>query len=150
MKEAFGGVFSLMLVAVFLVLAIGLLGFVVSYTKAFKMKNAIISTIEEYEGAGCYPEGLKTGVAFENSACQKKIYEEAQNLNYNPPAVTCPAGFESGARDLYCYKISNESSGKVIFTVITRVDVGFALMKNIFGWSIFQVGGDTKAIKLRG
>ena len=53
MKEAFSGIYSIAFIVVFLVIVIGILGLVVSYTKAFKMKNIIISTIEKYEGACC-------------------------------------------------------------------------------------------------
>ena len=53
MKEAFGGIINIVFVSVFLLIIIGTLGLVVSYTKAFKAKNIIISTIEQYDGYGC-------------------------------------------------------------------------------------------------
>ena len=57
MRDAFGGIVNIVLVAIFLVIVSGILGLVVNYTKAFRMKNAVISTIEQYEGAdSCFTE----------------------------------------------------------------------------------------------
>ena len=51
MKEAFGGIYTIIFIVIFLVIVIGVLGFVVSYTKAFRMKSDIIYTIERYHHA---------------------------------------------------------------------------------------------------
>ena len=86
MKEAFGGIFNIMFIVIFLVIMIGVLGLVFSYTKAFQMKNAIISVIEEYEGSGCYPEALSG--ASHDTACRNKIKDKARGLAYNPVSFT--------------------------------------------------------------
>ena len=52
MRDAYGGVVSISIVVVFLVLVSGYLAFNVNYTKAFRLKNKVISVLEEYEGAG--------------------------------------------------------------------------------------------------
>ena len=49
MKDAFGGILNLVFIVVFLLLVIGVLGLVVSYTKAFKMKNEIKPVIKEVD-----------------------------------------------------------------------------------------------------
>ena len=50
MRDAFGGVTNLVIIVVFLTLVSGYLAFNVNYTKAFRVKNKIISTFEQYEG----------------------------------------------------------------------------------------------------
>ena len=50
MRDAFGGVANLVIIVVFLVLVSGYLAFNVNYTKAFRVKNKIISTYEQYNG----------------------------------------------------------------------------------------------------
>ena len=50
MRDAFGGIVNLSMIVVFLVLVCGYLAFNVNYTKAFRVKNYIITTIEQYEG----------------------------------------------------------------------------------------------------
>ena len=50
MRDAFGGLVNIVIIVVFLVLVSGLLAFNVNYTKAYRVKNKIITTLEQYEG----------------------------------------------------------------------------------------------------
>lgn len=163
MKEAFGGIYTLLFIAIFLVIVIGVLGFVVAYTKAFHMKNDIIYTIERYEGSCCGggSESPHSGVSIncnpQTSLCRKKIAEKAQDLGYNPVSLNCPSNYAVASyngSELFCYKINNANSSRyrgkaVTYSVITQVDIGFPIIKNILGMSIFQVSGDTRAIQLQ-
>ncbi|MBP5678720.1 MAG: hypothetical protein J6X28_02700 [Bacilli bacterium] len=160
MKEAYGGVFNIIFIVIFLVIVIGVLGLVFSYTKAFKMKNAIISVIEEYEGSGCYPEA-SGGAGGSNTACRQKIRQKAQDLAYNPVSLNCPPiDTTSGsnvtvykADDIYCYEMSvkTKADGKryAVFKVITQVDISFPIVERIMGLRFFQAVGDTKEIQLQ-
>lgn len=140
MKEAFGGIVSLVLIVVFLLIVVGVLGLVVSYTKAFKMKNEIISTIEEYEGIGCI-----TTLGYDaDSACISRIKEKAANLAYNQTALNCPTGFTK-VENMYCF--SSERKGDYVTAkVITQVDINLPIINRIMGFSVFQVAGDTQKI----
>ena len=140
MKQAFGGIFNIMFIVIFLVVAIGVLGLTFSYTKAFKMKSAIIAAIEEYEGNVNHP-GFKDSVK-----------KEAKSLGYGRPATaTCPSGFT--ASDYFCYTSETTSYPKALstirYTVVVQTDISIPLIKNIVGFSIFQVSGDTKEIVIR-
>ena len=145
MKEAYGGIFNLVFLAIFLTIAIGSLGLVFAYTKAFKMKNEIIAVIEEYEGSGCYSSNHDT-------SCFRKIKDRARDLAYNPVSLNCPLGYEN-YEDLYCWKkverTLDDGRHVAIFTVITQVEVPFPVIANITGFRFFQVGGDTKQIQLQ-
>lgn len=150
MKEAFGGIVNLVFIVVFLLVMMGLLGLVVSYSKAFKMKNIIISTIEEYDGYGC---GTSSGITKENSACLSKIKNEASNLGYNPVVNRCSSSGYYDAFGLYCFNVSNpkDSSGntdptKEVYHIELNVDVNFPLMSDILGMSVFKINGDTRII----
>ena len=93
MKDAFGGIINMLFIALFLLIMIGILGLVVSYTKAFKMKNIIISYIEQYEASGCF---------IDDTACMKKIKASAEGIGYGS-RIRCPEGY--GKIDgLFCYK----------------------------------------------
>ncbi|MBR3210916.1 MAG: hypothetical protein IKF71_03140 [Bacilli bacterium] len=144
MKEAFGGIFNFVFLAIFLVIAIGLLGFTFSYAKAFKMKNAIIATIEEYEGN------------LGHSGCQAKIKNEAKSLGYNKISKSCPSDFSVSPDGFYCYSSvtrnipdTNPQMKSRYYTVVVQVDIGLPLIKNIVGFSVLEVSGDTKEIVLR-
>ncbi len=150
MKDAFGGIVNFVFLAVFLLIVIGVLSLVVSYTKAFRMKDAIISVIEEYEGTGCYPESpLSPSSTTSQSACRMKIKEKAKSLTYNPPALQCNGADVYEAEGLYCYSIEKKSNRTAVITVITQVDMSFPIVEKIMGFRFFQVAGDTRTLKLQ-
>ncbi len=72
MREAYSGIVNIFFIAVFLVIVSGILAFIVTYTKAFKMKNIVISTVEQYEGSGCKSD---------SSSCFARIEERAKNIH---------------------------------------------------------------------
>lgn len=141
MKDAFGGILNIVLVAIFLVIISGILGLVVNYTKAFRMKNTVISTIEQYEGAaGCFGNSSATG-------CQERIEERAKSFGYHPSELNCPNDYTK-SYDLFCYKrVESDSKKNYVYTIITQVDIDIPIINKIMGLSIFQVHGDTRAIK---
>lgn len=140
MKDAFGGIVNIVLVAIFLVIISGILGLVVNYTKAFRMKNAVISAIEQYEGAkGCFGSSSATG-------CMSHIQEKAKSFGYHPTELHCPADYTK-SYDLFCYKrVESDSKQKYVYTIITQVDIDIPIINKMMGLSIFQVHGDTRAI----
>lgn len=141
MKDAYGGILNLVFIVIFLVIVIGILGLVVSYTKAFKMKNAILSTIESYEGSQC---DLVT------SACYKKVKENAKRLAYNPTGLTCPADYtaigEASKKKFYCLYKENKGEGIYIFKIIVQVDIDLPVINKMMGLKVFQVGGETRPV----
>ncbi len=150
MKDAFGGIVNFVFLAVFLLVVIGLLALVVSYTKAFRMKDAIISVIEEYEGTGCYPESpLSPSSTSSQSACREKIKKKAASLAYNPTVLSCTGPNMYKADGIYCYTIEKKASDKAVITVITQVDMSFPIIERIMGFRFFQVQGDTRTLTLQ-
>ena len=148
MKDAFGGILNLVLVSVFLVIVSGILGFGVNYIKTFRMKNVVISAIEQYEGAGCFDTTRG------DTGCLTKIDEGARSIGYHPVKVSCPKDYTRVA-DYFCYdekdgsyKGSNPNAirGKY-YSIVTQVDINIPIVKNIMGLSFFQVHGDTRIIK---
>lgn len=144
MQDAFGGIMNLFLIALFLVIVEGVLGFTVNYTKAFKMKNIVISAIEEYEGIRCVNANSSINT---NSACRNKIVEGAMQIGYSPSInISCPRDFINND-NLFCSKEVTSKSGDSIYRIVTQVDVNIPIIRNIMGLSFFQVSGDTRIIK---
>ena len=140
MKESFGGIVSFFMLAVFLIIVIGLLGLVVSYTKAFKMKNMIITSIEQYQGLGCDKP---------NSPCLKNIDEGSKKLGFAPVSLSCPSDYTK-MKDLYCYKVvyvKGTNPKEYYYRVSTQVDVHFPIVSDILGFNLFKVSGDTRVMK---
>lgn len=177
MKEAYGGILNIVFVVIFLVIIEGILALVVSYTKAFKMKNSVISVIEEYEGSGCAPEASLFASYNTDSSCRRKIAEKANQINYAPPALHCPDTLRGddgqscqwhlasyNGKDLYCYCVMETSKdvkrkaaldGQTktirvqgyVYHVLTQVDLTFPLVSQITGQEFFSVSGYTKFIQ---
>ncbi len=148
MRDAFGGLMNMVIIVVFLVLVSGYLAFNVNYTKAFRVKNKIISAIEEYEG-NCTPGDA-------NNQCNKAITNYMKQVGYNaePLKIT---GFDCD--DGYCIKaynatteaavgVSEDLPEKVYYRVTTAISIDIPIINKIMpNLSIFQVSGTTRTFK---
>lgn len=143
MSNAYGGIVNITFIVVFIVIVSGYLAFSVSYNKAFRVKNKIISTIEECEGL--------------TPKAEEKIKEYMKEIGYNMASdwkidsisgkkAVCPSG------QGYCYyaediENSNELGIKKVFFVTTAVNIDMPILNKILpNMKIFQVSGSTKTI----
>lgn len=143
MQEAFGGIMNLFLIALFLVLVEGFLALTVNFTKAFRMKNIVISTFEEYEGSGCLGTSSDT-------ACRKRILDRAEALHYAPSALKCPNG--TMYDDIFCAEEidthkTRSSNGYVAYRITTQLDINIPVVRDILSFEFFQIHGDTRLIQ---
>lgn len=145
MKDSIGGVFNIMFVAVFITVISGYLAFSVSYNKAFKVKNKIISVLEQYQHY--------------NSESQDKIDKYIAELGYN---TTTDTSRVSNPNKDKCWKCQNgyciawtytdeagSSSGKPkgYYSVVTFVEVDIPVFNYFLPYlSFFQTTGDTMTI----
>ena len=145
MKDAYGGIVNLVFIVVFLLLVSGILGMTVNYTKAFRMKNAVLSTIENFQGYGC---GDKNDTAkTSNTHCRERIKENAAKLGYSPPHLKCPSEYNKVDK-LYCIREKNDTpSGVKIYQVVTQVDINIPIINRMMGMHFFQINGETKPIE---
>ncbi len=153
MRDAFGGIINLSMIVIFLVLVCGYLAFNVNYTKAFRVKNYIITTFEQYEG-NCDDSG---------DACVQKISDYIRQIGYNAPDFNlnsvgyenCSAG-TCGCQEGYCYQMHevrdenegvSENNRQVYYTITTQINIDIPIINKIMpGLKIFQVSGNTKLI----
>lgn len=140
MKDAFGGIFNLAIISVFLIVVMGILGLTVSYTRAFRAKNIIISRFEQF-GSSC----KKT-----DSSCFKKIKADTESITYLPHNLNCPGGYNN-ADGLYCWvgttSVSRTGHVDYRYRIITQVDIDIPIINKIMGLYFFQVKGDTRLIE---
>ena len=143
MRDAFGGLMNMVLIVVFLVLVSGYLAFNVNYTKAFRVKNKIITTIEQYEGA-CEPGNP-------SNKCNQVIKDYMKSVGYNASSLQIN---DYECNDSYCIKrIEAETDAgnvdlkkKVYYKVTTAIVIDIPIINKIMPQlSIFQVSGTTKA-----
>lgn len=146
MKDAFGGILNLAFLAVFLLLVMGILGLIVNYTKAFRMKNYAIDTIERFEGACRKP----------TDKCIQSIEEKARSIAYSPTISSCPPGY-TNMDGYFCMK-AEELDGydpdafnigtPCVYTVITQSDVSLPIIETVLSFRVFQVTGNTEVVEI--
>ncbi len=155
MRESIGGTWIVGIVIVFIVLFTSYLALSVNYSKAFKVKNGIISIIEENEGL--------------TDAAQEKIRNYLNNTGYYVYGECSKVDIDYGDYkdddtqsygQLKGYEQQNSTSGKYKYCVYTRkvddkvlsrkyyrVTVFFKfdipILDNMF---TFPVTGETKAV----
>ena len=141
MRDAFGGIVNIAIIVVFLVLVSGYLAFNVNYTKAFRVKNKIISTLEQYEG-----------VCPEESACDRIITNYMKEIGYNAEGFRL-SGYDCRMEKGYCIRRVEAStdtggidgSNKFYYEVVTKINIEIPIINRI-GLRFFQVSGSTKLI----
>ena len=147
MRDALGGSVTLIIVVVFIVFALGYMAFNVNYTKAFRMKDKIISLYDDYNGD-----------CISNSKCESEIKSYAEKIGYQGYDMNkCPSNFTEGAGGLYCWKqsVSNVYSTEDVgivhprtnnyhYTIVTRINVQIPIMNKLLDFRFLDVSGDTK------
>lgn len=158
MRDAVGGAVNLVIIVVFMVIVSGYMAFNISYMKAFKVKNKIISTFEEFDG-NC--DGQTT--------CNTVIQEAMRTVGYNVSSMdeSDAESYSSGEstymkrnkakcqlNGAYCYVDFYESSCMPgtkkryhYYKIYTRVTMDIPIVNKIMeGFRFFQVSGDTKRL----
>ena len=141
MNEGLGGTVTMGIIGFFIVLALGYAAFNVNYTKAFRMKDKIISVYEDYRGK-C------------DSDCQEVIRDYAKKIGYkSDDFIGCPKGYnEDETRKLYCISdrvcpdtTADDIKGKCYYKIITKINLQIPVIKNFFDFKFFYIHGDTKS-----
>lgn len=146
MRDGIGSVVMITIIIVFIVAASSYLAFNVNYTKAFRMKNKIISIYEDYDGV-C------------TKSCEDEIIAYANDLGYLPATLDCNEyeARPAGGKTLYCVqrvtvdtatlneadKVIKDKIGTHYFKIVTRINIEIPIFDNIFGSRFLYINGDT-------
>lgn len=157
MRDAIGGVLVIEIIIVFLLIINSYLAFSVNYTKAFRVKNRVVSIIENYEG-------LTNGEAGSKKAIENMMIENHYSINNS---YTDRCGTLSGAKTYlkspnnvggFCYYITETSeSGQglasetykgTVYSVAVFVNIDLPVLNKIFPYfsNVFAIKGETKTI----
>lgn len=136
MSEGVGGSVIIMIVAIFLLVVSGYLAFSVTYNKAFRVKNKIISVLEQEQGY--------------NDDAIKKIETALKEVGYH---ASKPQGYDScyECSDAgYCIKWNKTGSNELqsgYFDVVTSVTVDIPIINRIMPYmKILNITGSTITI----
>ena len=138
MRDAIGGSIVIVIIVVFIVIVSGYLAFNVNYTKAFRMKNKIISYYDDYNGQ-----------CDTSAACRKKIREYADDIGYRTANLKCPAG-STAKENLYCSEhvdvsgSTRDTAAREYYKITTKINVEIPVINYFFNLNVFNVSGNTK------
>ena len=149
MRDSLGGTVVIVIITVFIVFALSYLAFNVNYTKAFRMKDKIISLYEDYDGV-C------------GSDCQKVIRDYAREIGYSVGYnFSCPSvkglTYEN-VEGIYCVapvNLTEESTvygdkkPKRYYKIVTKINLQIPVINNILDFRFFYISGDTKAFVIK-
>lgn len=112
MRDAFGGVFMIKLMLVFLVIFVCFIVIGINFSKAFRAKNGIIDYIEQYKG--------------HNSLSEPHINSYLDRLNYYVPMEDSNGNYANSNGSIcydrgYCIETVNSTK----YTVITFMQIDF-------------------------
>lgn len=132
MREAVGGAVMLKIILLFIIIINSYLALSVNYSKAFKVKNRIISLIEQYEG---YDLAATT------------INSYLIEAGYQSDINSCPTGYTLDSFNRgFCYaKIVDSTNKGYYYKVITYINIELAILNMIFD-NPFAISGETKVI----
>ena len=140
MRDAFGGAVNVLFIAIFIAIVNGYLSFTANYNKAFRIKNRIISLIEQNEGYDSSDEDLK-----------KRITGEMSKIGYSASGLEID-NYDCVKEYGYCVKVETAPGNsseleKKQYTVVAVVNVDIPVFKKLLPkMKFFQVSGTTKAI----
>lgn len=144
MREVSGSTWSFQIIIIFILIFSGFLALVLTYNKAYTIKNRMMSIIEKYEG-----------VTTESLAV---INSYVNNQSYNTTAK-CPVEAdevwygtidkdglyevaESGKEYYYCFhENKDEKSGKLYYDVVVFYRFNLPFLGDIF---TYKISGETK------
>lgn len=131
MREAYGGIFSLTLLATFLVIISSIIAFSLSYSKALRMKEYAIT---QYEKQECNV----------NNDFKKSIEAEASRIGYSSNS-TCDEQYNVNG---ICIS-NNTSAGYTTGTITTFAGIDLPFIKDIFPALKFKITGTSNRCKIK-
>lgn len=136
MREAIGGSWLLGIVLTFIVLFAGFLAVSINYSRAFTVKNEILSYIERNEGYSTTSD-LTYNCAGSSTQCQIQKYLKKVNYTISED-IKCPDVYEDRAGNPtytksggYCIKRTCTAGGSY-YTVTTFVRIELPILWNAF------------------
>ena len=158
MNESVGSSVTLLWIVIFIAVICGYMAYNVNYTKAFRMKNKVIDSINKY-GDDCVNPAR-------SNKCYSELVAYAKEIGYSPAKIkSCPknsatvSSYGTSPRKVGNYLCAYKygSGGEIGFkkstkdphyyVITTWIDIDIPLVQNTFvGYKVLSVSGSTKTI----
>ena len=147
MRDAFGGVFMFNLFIVFIYILVAFSAVSFTYAKAFRLKNSLITYVEEQEIISLNLDNNRLE-GIDEIIQNAKYHKTCDSLGYNEGRIVSPEGKNAG----YCHKgivirikpveedpyprdIEGTNSKLIVYEVITYADWNLGLMNKLLAIS---------------
>lgn len=167
MNEGVGSTPIIVIIVVFIAIVSGYMAYNVNYTKAFRMKNKIISVYEHYDGvcdSSCRKEiddyadeiGYHVDAGFNETDCDKSFFKPEGSyvrVQYHKIGKRGQGGFceykvkVPKVADDTNLDVIDDTRDKYYYRIITRIDINIPIITNVFDLRFLNVTGDTKALE---
>lgn len=147
MRQSIGATWILQLVIVFMLIFVGFLALTINYTKAFKVKNELVTIIEKYEGVST---GKDATIGLINNYLRYYNYQTmgtCDNDFYGVSSLAEDASIDpvsGNNKYYYCIKKTNTSSGtyddRASYEIVTFFRFNLPFIGDLF---TFRVNGST-------
>ena len=142
MREALGSVWTIQIILIFMILINAYLAFSVNYTKAFRIKNNIISIIETNEG---FTEGARLQI-------EELMLDSGYSVSYqNMVSSGCKEGNYKAIQNNaggFCIKLNRAGDRSGYYSIKTYISIDIPILGSFFGSfpNTFAIKGETKTI----
>ena len=146
MKDALGSYFNLTLLFFFILLVSGFIALSVNYTKAYRVKNNVLTLIEKYEGHAEAKDLLDRSMQYNKSigyVIPDNAIRSAEAKGY-----TCP---RQGADNLgWCYKNGEKVNDEfTTVDIVVFININVPVINQIFSnFDFFWMTGRTNTIPI--
>lgn len=143
MRDAFGGVFMFNLFIVFIYILVAFSAVSFTYAKAFRLKNSLITYVEEQEIISLNLDN-NTLEGIDEIIQNAKYHKTCDSLNYNEgkmisaegkPDGYCYKGIVIRIKDEYPKEIEGTNSKLIIYEIITYADWNLGVMNKLLAIS---------------
>lgn len=146
MRQSIGATWILQLVIIFMLIFVGFLALAINYTKAFRVKNEVITMIEKYEGVS---SGDKGSIALINNYLRYNNYTTTSTCDSGYYGVSSldnssiePAN--KNKKYYYCVRKVNSSTAtlhdRASYDIVTFFKFNLPFLGDLF---TFRVNGNT-------
>ena len=145
MREALGGYFNISILFFFILLVSGFISLSINYTKAYRVKNNVLTYLEKYEGNPNNEELLDYTSSYIQSVgynASNESISAAKNAGY-----TC--SLYKGQEQGWCYKKNSPNGDRFSIDIVVFVSVDIPVLNKVFAnFKFFWLNGTTSSIPI--
>lgn len=145
MRDALGSYFNLVILFTFILLVTGFISLAMNYTKAYRVKNNVLTYLEKYEGNPDNEEMLEYIDSYIKSVGYRASNESiaaAKNQGF-----TCQ--IYKGQEQGWCYKKNSPSGGRFTLDMVVFVSLDIPIINRVFSnFRFFWLNGTTSSIPI--